>query len=87
MFSQLHHLYQKTTEVKNIKTPNQIKIIFYLPPPCLFVILNATHEKQAHNLVFSVAKRIGKGASLFKSIISGISSKVDQLGGSFIYFK
>ena len=51
------------------------------------MILNATHEKQAHNLVFSVAKRIGKGASLFKSIISGISSKVDQLGGSFIYFK
>lgn len=52
VFSQLLLFYQKITEVKKIKTPNQIKIIFYFSPPCLFVILNATHEKQAHNSCF-----------------------------------
>lgn len=65
VFSQLHHLYQKTTEVKKIKTPNQIKIIFYLPPPCLFVILNATHEKQAHNSCFFRCKKIREGCKSF----------------------
>lgn len=65
VFSQLLLFYQKITEVKKIKTPNQIKIIFYFPPPCLFVILNATYEKQAHNSCFFRCKKIREGCKSF----------------------